>query len=189
MRQDAYNNDLPDDEEDEFRGPSKSHLKRVQLELQALGKEMTKLGDEQLKKVGLPDDVFEEIVEFRRMKSFGAQRRQLQLIGKKMRDLDPAAVREAIDRATGESKAAVALHHRCERLRDQMLDGDDAVTRFIDEHPEVDIRRLRELVRGARQERGAQKTPKNTRALYRLLHELLDEKVVLEAVEETADAE
>lgn len=189
MRQDAYKNDLPDDEEDEFRGPSKSHLKRVQLELQALGKEMTKLGDEQLKKVELPEDVFDEIVEYRRMKSFGAQRRQLQLIGKRMRDLDPAAVREAIDRATGESKAAVALHHRCERLRDLMLEGDDAVKRFIDEHPEVDIRRLRELVRGARKEREAQKPPKNARELYRFLHELLDEKVVLEAVVEEADSD
>ncbi len=185
MRQDAFPPE--DDEEDEFRGPSKSQLKREQLELQALGKEMTKLGDEQLRKVGLPEDVFVEIVEFRRMKSFGAQRRQLQLIGKKMRDLDPKAVREAIDRATGESKAAVALHHKCERLRDAMIEDDEALKRFIDEHPDVDIRKLRELVRGARRERDAQKPPKNARALYRMLHERLDEAVVLAPREEDED--
>ena len=104
-------NDIGDDDEEEFRGPSKSHLKRVQLDLQALGKEMTRLGDETLAKIGLPEDVLAEIVEFRRMRSFGAQRRQLQLIGKKMRAMDPDAVREAIARATGESRAAVALLH------------------------------------------------------------------------------
>ena len=186
MRQDAYTPEA--DEEDEYRGPSKSMLKRIQLELQDLGKEMTKLSPEQLQKVGLPEDVYVEIIEYRRMKSFGAQRRQLQLIGKKMRDLDPAAVREAIDRATGESKAAVALHHRCERLRDQMLDDDGAVKKFIDEHPDIDIQGLRQMVRTARKERELQKPLKNYRALYQLLYELLDEDAPQLTAESDDDA-
>lgn len=186
MRQDAYTPEA--DEEDEYRGPSKSMLKRIQLELQDLGKEMTKLSPEQLQKVGLPEDVYVEIIEYRRMKSFGAQRRQLQLIGKKMRDLDPAAVREAIDRATGESKAAVALHHRCERLRDQMLEDDGAVKKFIDEHPDIDIQGLRQMVRTARKERELQKPLKNYRALYQLLHELLDENAPQLTTESDDDA-
>lgn len=186
MRQDAYTPEA--DEEDEYRGPSKSMLKRIQLELQDLGKEMTKLSPEQLQKVGLPEDVYVEIIEYRRMKSFGAQRRQLQLIGKKMRDLDPAAVREAIDRATGESKAAVALHHRCERLRDQMLADDGAVKKFIDEHPDIDIQGLRQMVRTARKERELQRPLKNYRALYQLLHELLDEDAPQLTAESDDDA-
>ena len=124
MRQEQIYED--DVDENGYRGPSKSQLKREQNALQDLGREMTKLGDEQLKRIGLPDEVLVEIVEFRRMRSFGAQRRQLQLIGKKMRNMDPVAVREAIDRVTGESRAAVALLHRCETLRDQMLAGDEA---------------------------------------------------------------
>ena len=119
-------NQIEDDEEEEFRGPSKSHLKRVQNELQELGRVMTGMGDETLKKIGLPEAVYDEIIEYRRMRNFGAQRRQLQLIGKKMRDMDPAAVREAIARATGESRAAVALQHRCEALRDRFLADDEA---------------------------------------------------------------
>lgn len=186
MRQDAYTPEA--DEEDEYRGPSKSMLKRIQLELQDLGKEMTKLSPEQLQKVGLPEDVYVEIIEYRRMKSFGAQRRQLQLIGKKMRDLDPAAVREAIDRATGESKTAVALHHRCERLRDQMLEDDGAVKKFIDEHPDIDIQGLRQMVRTARKERELQKPLKNYRALYQLLHELLDDNAPQLTAESDDDA-
>lgn len=179
-------NDIEDDDEEEFRGPSKSHLKRVQLDLQALGKEMTRLGDETLAKIGLPEDVLAEIVEFRRMRSFGAQRRQLQLIGKKMRAMDPDAVREAIARATGESRAAVALLHKCETLRDRMIDSDDAVRAFIDEHSNIDIRRLRELVRFARREREQAKPPKSARELYKLLHAYLDEPLDLMAKDEDA---
>ncbi len=182
MRQDF----IEDDEEIE-RGPSKSQLKREQLELQELGREMTKLGDDQLKRIHLPEDVLAEIIEFRRMRSFGAQRRQLQLIGKKMRNMDPKAVREAIDRATGESRAAVALLHRCETLRDKMIEGDDAVKKFIDEHPETDIQALRTLVRGARKERELQKPPKNARELYRFLHAMLEKPLDLFREEEEDD--
>ena len=82
-----------EDEEEEFRGPSKSHLKRVQLDLQSLGRDMTRMGDETLAKIGLPEDVLVEIIEFRRMKSFGAQRRQLQLI--RMPCAKPLPVRRA----------------------------------------------------------------------------------------------
>lgn len=178
-----------EDEEEEFRGPSKSHLKRVQLDLQSLGRDMTRMGDETLAKIGLPEDVLVEIIEFRRMKSFGAQRRQLQLIGKKMRDMDPDAVREAIARATGESRAAVALLHRCETLRDRMIESDDVVRSFIDEHSDIDIRRLRELVRFARRERDQAKPPKNARELYRLLHDYLDEPLDLMAKDEEAPEE
>ena len=184
MRQDPHQDFQDDDEEDVYRGPSKSQLKREQLELQALGKEMTGLGDEQLKRIGLPEDVLFEIKEFRRMRSFGAQRRQLQLIGKKMRDMDPNAVREAIDRATGESRAAVALLHRCETLRDRMIADDAALTAFISEHPEVDIQALRTLVRGARRERDAAKPPKSARELYKFLHRTLEEPISLYAEDE-----
>ena len=52
MRQEQIYED--DDDEDFYRGPSKSQLKREQDELQNLGKEMTKLGDDQLKRIGLP---------------------------------------------------------------------------------------------------------------------------------------
>ena len=181
-------NQIEDDEE-EFRGPSKSHLKRVQNELQDLGRVMTAMGDETLKKIGLPEEVYDEIVEYRRMKNFGAQRRQLQLIGKKMRDMNPEAVREAIARATGESRAAVALQHRCESLRERFLDDDEAVKTFIDEHTDIDIRRLRELVRAARREREQQKPPKSARELYRLLYAYFDEPLDLMMPEDSDDAE
>ena len=46
----AQNNQYEDDDDlPQYDGPSKSQLKREQTELQNLGREMTKLGDDQLR--------------------------------------------------------------------------------------------------------------------------------------------
>ena len=128
MAQYRDNRDDFEDEEGGYDRPSKSQIKRELQALQDLGKEMTKLGADTLNRIPLPDDVREAIDEYAKMKSFGAQRRQLQLIGKRMNGLDPEKVRAAIDMATGESRAAVAAHHRAERLRDKLIADDAALT-------------------------------------------------------------
>jgi len=165
--------DTPDDDAPEWRGPSKSQRKRDMHALQDLGRELTELRPDQLAKLELPEDLLEAIAEFRRLRSHEARRRQLQLIGKLMRVLDAASVREAIDRATGDSKAAVAAMHRAERLREQLIEDDAALTEFIQEFPAADIQVLRQLIRSARRERDAAKPPKSSREIYRLVHALV----------------
>jgi ribosome-associated protein len=156
----------PDDDEDGERGPSKSQRKRDMHELQALGKTLTELSAERLARI-------EAIVEFRRLRAHEARRRQLQLIGKLMRPLDATAVREAIDRVTGDSQAAVAAMHRAERLRERLLQDDAALTDFLAEFPAADAQQLRRLVRAARREHDAARPPKSARELYKLLHALV----------------
>ena len=165
----AYENG--EDEEEDF-GPSKSELKRQAEALQTLGKELTQLAPDQLKRVPLPEDVSLAIEDYKRMKSFGAQRRQLQLIGKLMRALGGAAVREAIDRATGDSRAAVAAHQKAEKARDALIASDEALTAWVQSHPETDVQKLRQLVRSARKERDSNKPPKSAREIYRLIYRL-----------------
>ena len=87
---------LQDEESDDFyEGPSKSQKKREAEALQKLGGELAKLAPDAFDRVtGLPEDIRDAILEYRRLKSFGALRRQMQLIGKLMRRLDYDAVRE-----------------------------------------------------------------------------------------------
>ena len=59
MRQEQIYED--DVDENGYRGPSKSQLKREQNALQDLGREMTKLGDEQLKRIGFSFDWTREV--------------------------------------------------------------------------------------------------------------------------------
>lgn len=174
--------DIEIDEED--LGPSKSELKRQAEYLQELGKELTTLGPETLAKIELPEVIRKEIDEFHRIRSYGAQRRQLQLIGKYMRSLDAAAVRQAIDRAKGNDKAAVAALHKSERLRDALIESDENLTAFIEQFPEADIQQVRQLVRNSRKEKEQNKPPKSSRALYKLIHEFVLPPIVLEGTSE-----
>ena len=133
--------------EEEYSGPSKSELKRRAEHLQDLGKELTTLGAETLAKIELPEVILKAIEDYHRVPSFGAKRRQLQLIGKYMRALDGDAVRQAIDRATGNDKAAVAALHKSERLRDALIADDAALTKFIAQFPDVNVQEVRQLIR------------------------------------------
>jgi len=166
----AFYDTTRDDDEDEDLGPSKSERKREAEALQALGKELSELGAETLAKIALPESIAEAIADLHKMKSFGAKRRQLQLIGRLMRSLDATSVREAIDRATGESHAAVAAHHRAEMLRDAIIQSDEALTQYIDKHPQAPTQKLRQLARAARREAAQSAPPKSARELYRLIY-------------------
>lgn len=182
---------LQDEESDDFyEGPSKSQKKREAEALQKLGGELAKLAPDAFDRVtGLPEDIRDAILEYRRLKSFGALRRQMQLIGKLMRRLDYDAVREAIDRATGASRAASAAHQRAEKLRDALLTDNNKLTEYVASHPEVDVQQLRTLIRLARKEKEAAKPPKYFRELYRFLHAAELPALTLEkADDEEADA-
>ncbi|HIU73340.1 MAG TPA: DUF615 domain-containing protein [Candidatus Aphodousia faecipullorum] len=190
----ARNRDLredsdEDDFEDEYDRPSKSQIKRELQALQDLGKEMTKLGAETLNRIPLPEDVREAIDEYAKMKSFGAQRRQLQLIGKRMNGLDPERVRQAIDLATGESRAAVAAHHKAERLRDKLLAEDAFLTEFIQTYPSLDVQSLRQTIRSARREAATGKPPKSARELYRIIYPLVSPNMDLAKPAEETDTD
>ncbi len=165
-------NDAPGPAFDDDR-PSKSQRKRDMQALQDLGNALVKLGSEQVKKLDLPDVLREAVLEAQRITSHEGKRRQLQYVGKLMRQVDSGSIVAQLAAINGESKAAVALMHRCERWRDRLIDDDAALTDFLAEHAIDDVQSLRAMIRAARKERGAGQPPKHARELYRLLYERL----------------
>ncbi len=129
---------------DEGERPSKTQRKKEMHALQALGQELVDLSRDQLAGIDLPDELREAIDFAHRVTSHEGRRRHMQYIGKLMRRVDADEVRAAIGRATGESRAAVALMHLAERWRDRLLDDDDALTAFIVERPGADVQWLRD---------------------------------------------
>jgi ribosome-associated protein len=158
---------------DDDARPSKSQRKRAMDALQQLGVQLLALNAEQLARLALPEALRDALADAKRIASHEGRRRQLQYIGRLMRKIDPAPLREALADATGSSRAAVALMHRCERLRDRLLADDMALAEFIAAHPQVDAQRLRATVRAARRERASGRPPRHARELYRWLHETL----------------
>src|SRR5512134_938568 len=161
-------------EDDADLPPSKSQRKRDMHALQALGAELVKLRRDQLQRIELPDELREAVEFARRVTSHEGRRRHMQYLGKLMRQVDADAIRAAIARATGESRAAVALMHLAERWRDRLLEDDAALTEFVAAHPAADVQWLRATIRAARRESVIQQGPRHARELYRWLHEQLD---------------
>jgi len=156
--------------------PSKTRRKQEMTALQQLGEELLRLNPAQLARIDLPETLRDALREANRITAHEGRRRQVQYIGRLMRQVDPEPIRQALGGLTGASRAAVALMHRCERLRDRLLDDDAALTDFLTEHPHTDAQRIRAMIRAARREHEAGAAPKHARELYRWLHETLQQE-------------
>ena len=161
--------------EQEYERPSKSQLKREMTGLQKLGQELIDQARDRVKRVPMPEDVRDAILECQKIKDHEGRRRQLQFVGKKMRTLDEAEIaliQKTIDSWKGASKSETAAMHALERRRDKLLANDTAVTELMAEHPEIDAQQLRTMIRNARKEQAESKPPKAYREIFQLLKEL-----------------
>ncbi len=134
---------------------SRTDLKRESTELQKLGEELLTLRADLMARLALPDKLLDALAEARRISNFEGRRRQMQYVGKLMRQLDPE-VREAARAALVEqhmpSARETALLHTAEQWRDRLIASDDAVAQWINDFPQTDTQQLRALVRQARKD-------------------------------------
>ena len=84
--------------------PSKSQRKRDAHTLQTLGIQLVALSAAQLARLDLPEILHEAVVAAQRMRTHGARTRQMQYIGKLMRQLESTALSRV--RATLTSRRA-----------------------------------------------------------------------------------
>jgi ribosome-associated protein len=153
--------------------PSKTRRKKDMHALQSLGESLVELSALQLAQVEMPEELRDAVVEARRITGHEARRRQLQFIGRLMRDVDPAPIRARLDEWRGQSREATAQLHAVERWRDRLIADDDALTEFARAHPAADLQALRAAIRETRRERAAERPPKHFRELFRLLREAM----------------
>lgn len=158
----------------EYDRPSKSQLKRDMTALQDLGRRLTELPADRLDRLGLPDRLRDAIADYRQITAHEGARRQMQFIGKLMRDVDPAPLKEALDAWSGDSKAEVAAMHLAERWRERLLAEPASLAEFADTHQVADMTRLRTLLRNAAREKAEGRPPRDYRELYRMLREAID---------------
>jgi ribosome-associated protein len=159
------------DEPDELG--SKTRRKKDMLALQDLGVELVGLNEQQLAAMQLPESLLEAVLEARRLSKHEAKRRQMQYIGRLMRDIDAAPIRGRLEQWRGQGREHTAQLHAIERWRDELLSADPALARFLDEHPAADSQKLRTLIRNARREQKETLPPKSYRELFRLLRETM----------------
>ncbi|WP_194713576.1 ribosome biogenesis factor YjgA [Noviherbaspirillum soli] len=161
--------------EQDYDRPSKSQLKREMTALQKLGAELIAEPRERVKRVPMPEDVRDAILECQTIKDHEGRRRQLQYVGKKMRTLEEeevALIRKTIDSWKQPSRAETAAMHAMERRRDKLLADDGALTELRAQYPELDVQQMRTLIRNARREQAEQKPPKAYREIFQVLKQL-----------------
>ena len=164
--EDIYN------EADEYSGPSKSQLKREMTALQHLGAELVALSKERLAKIDMPERLRDALLDAQRFTKHEAKRRQMQYIGKIMRDIDAAPLQAAMDEIKGNSEAANIRQHRLENLRTRLMEDETKFSELARDYPAADIQHLRQLRRNALKEAEQGKPPRAYRELFRELREL-----------------
>lgn len=142
--------------------------------LQGLGEALLELPADRLARLDLPDRLADALREARRLTKHEARRRQMQYIGRLMRDIDPAPLQEALDDYHGLSAAANARHHALERLRQRLLEDEAVLGEIAATHRTADLQHLRQLRRNALREQAEAKPPRAFRELFRVLRELTE---------------
>ncbi len=166
------NQKAPWEEEEEIIWVSKTEMKNDMIELQKLGEELVELKPSVLEKFPLPDDLADAIKDAQRFDK-EARRRQLQYIGKIMRNIDPEPLQAALDKVRNKHSQSTAMLHKLEEMRDRIVEeGDKAIEDVLAIYPDVDRQRLRQLARQARKEKEGSKPPKASREIFQLLKDL-----------------
>lgn len=146
--------------------------------LQDVGEALVDLEPRQLRallaQVDLPERLRDAIVEARTITAWGARKRQMQYIGKLMREVDPAPIEQWLaDLAHGRQQGA-RRQHAIEGWRDRLIAEPEALDQLAAEHPGLDRSRLRALIAHAREERDRAAPPRAYRELFRALKTLLE---------------
>lgn len=156
----------------EGRRRSKTKAKEEVEALQDLGKRLVGVGNDRLKKLDIPESLLDAVLEAKKISSHGALRRQMQYIGKLMRDVDTDPIQEMLDELDGISNKANARFHALEKVRDRLIEDEAVITTLKNDYPDLDVSALRTLRRNAIKEQTEQKPPKAYRAIFQLLKSL-----------------
>lgn len=155
--------------------PSKTQRKHEMHVLQDMGEQLVEFELKQLNELDLPEILMDAILLAKQTKKHGARRRQMQYIGKLMRNVDVAPIQEKINTRKNLSLQNKARLHLIENWRARLLADDDSFTEFGNKYPGADMQQLRLLARNAHKEKVANKTPKSFRLIFQVLQEVISE--------------
>jgi len=130
---------------------SKSQRKREADAMQVLGKRLTELTNAQLNELPLSEEAFDVIHEYNRLpNSHEAKRRQLQFIGRVMRDSDVEAITQKLDKVLS-SNYQSNKNQKKKAIEQQAIDvlenGDEGINRVLAKNPQLDRQQLRQIHR------------------------------------------
>ncbi len=151
---------------------SKSAVKQQMHELKVLGEKIVALPDAQLNLIPLEEKLLDAVLLARKITKRGGLKRQLQYIGKLMRNIDPEPIKAVLDNIENAHLQDNKAFHLKEQWRDELLSGgNDKLTEFYDVYPGTDLQRLRQLIRSYKNAGNDDKKKQAARLVFQLISE------------------
>ena len=159
----------PYDNDDEY--VSRTRFKKESEEAQALGMRLVALSKSQLDKMELDEFLYDAILKSKVIKQkTEAYRRHLQYIGKLMRGFDHEPIEAALDKVLNKNNNEAAQLQIFEKMRERLLaNGDTEIQALLDENPQLDRQKLRQLIRQANKELAKGPESKSAKELFKYL--------------------
>ena len=156
---------------------SKTQLKQDAEDIKQLGVALVEFSNAQLDEIPMSDELREAIQLANRInKKKDGFRRQLQLIGKILRQCDLEQIEDGINRLRAHHLRTNTHFHELEQLRDDIVNkGDSAIQSLLDEYPDLDRQKLRQMHRQAVKQKEAEKPPKAAREIFQYLKQNIEE--------------
>ncbi|MDH3326149.1 MAG: DUF615 domain-containing protein [Gammaproteobacteria bacterium] len=172
---------MEDNEEqfDELEVKSRTQKKHEAEALQVVGARLLELTDSQLMQLDLPEQLFDSIKLAQTIDAHGGKKRQLQFIGKLMRDenLDISAINDLLARLDGDAVLQIKAFKALEQWRDKLVDdGDSALTLLLEKYPQADVQQIRQHIRNANNKKNEKLVKKSKKAIFQYIKQLSEEK-------------
>jgi len=158
---------------------SKSAIKREALKLQELGKRIYELSNKQRTQLSLSPDLVKAFEEAKRISNKEALRRHFQYLGKLIRNSDISQLEDALEKLKSapleKSRKIVALESFVTQL---IMDDIELSESFMEQHPNTDRKKLRQLIRNAKKQTKADEVPPFKNNASRKLLEYLKQQAL-----------
>ena len=151
---------------------SKTRRKQEMTALQALGEALLGIGPVRRAELALPERLKEALDAAQRITQREARRRQLQLIGRLMREVDAAPIRARLAQWADGPNAERARLHTVERWRERLLSEPGSLQALCAGQPGADRAQFAALLDGVHAERAHAQPPRAYRELFRALDAL-----------------
>lgn len=161
------------DQSDQELEKSRSQKKREAEAAQDLGKRLLSLNEKQIASLHLDDSLLDAVRLAKNISSYSGKKRQLQYIGKLMRNVDIAPIEKFFSDLDSHHHQETAKFKALENWRDRLLEqGVPVIAELEREYPMLDQQKLRQLVRNASNKKNEKLALKSKRAIFQYLKEL-----------------
>ncbi len=115
-----------------------------------LGTELVELSAQELERVPLDEKLLSSIQLAQKVQR-EARRRQIQYIGKLLRNVDEEPIRQALDKLKNRHNQQILVLHKLEDLRIRLIEGgNEVIEEVVALYPMADRQQLRTLIRNAK---------------------------------------